>query len=244
MNKRSTLLQLIVLLLIMSLVAIWGCGKKSVHRPSDSQTTASQSRTPSPSYTVMGQTYTPIKTAANYKETGIASWYGKKFHGRLTASGEVYNMYQRTAAHRILPMQTWLVVTNLDNNKTTRVRVNDRGPFVKNRILDLSYQAAKELGMIGPGTARVRIEAANTSPAGAPGPFYIQVGSFTQKDNARHLCRTLRHQGYAASRIHPITLDGTTYWRVHAGVFTSLGQARQAMTTLSRRFPACFMLAD
>ena len=250
MKSPASLLP-VLLILTMSLTVVWGCGKKTVHQPPSQRIEASPRPKPKPkprktqkTYTVMGQTYSPVPAATNYSETGIASWYGKKFHGRLTASGEVYDMHQRTAAHRILPMQTRLVVTNLDNGRTTRVRVNDRGPFVKNRILDLSYQAAKDLGVVGPGTARIRIEAENASEAVATGPFYVQVGSFTIKDNALHLRNTLQHKGYAKSRIHPITLHGQTYWQVHAGIFTSLADAEHALQTLSARSPSCFILAD
>ncbi len=257
----------------LTISGLFGCSKKIVHRPKSTHTrTVSKPQHPTnptsgqqpaqevwqknrqlvpkpskkrpKSYTVMGQTYTPLHHADNYSETGIASWYGKKFHGRLTASGEVYNMYGRTAAHRILPMHTWIVVTNLDNNKTIRVRVNDRGPFVKNRILDLSYQAAKDLGVVGPGTAHVRIEAENTSREAVTGPFYIQVGSFTVQENASKLCQTLCKQGYTKSRLNAIALHGQPYWQVHAGTFATMPQAKQAMEELSVRFPSCFILAD
>jgi len=226
-----------------------GCGKKTVYQGTSPQTKVKvpsrpQAKKTQKTYTVLGQTYTPVQSAANYTETGIASWYGKKFHGRLTASGEVYNMYQQTAAHRLLPMQTRLKVTNLDNGRTTRVRVNDRGPFVKNRILDLSYQAAKDLEIVGPGTAHVRIEAEKTPADGFTGPFYIQVGSFTIKDNALNLRNKMQGEGYAQSRIHPISLDGKTFWQVHAGIFATLTDAEQALQRLSARTPSSFILAD
>jgi rare lipoprotein A len=228
-----------------------GCGKKTVYQgqPPRTKVPVSSPSRPQPqktqkTYTVLGQTYTPVHSADNYSETGIASWYGKKFHGRLTASGEVYDMYQPTAAHRILPMQTRLKVTNLDNGRTTRVRINDRGPFAKNRILDLSYQAAKDLGIVGPGTAHVRIDAEETPAKGFSGPFYIQVGSFTIKDNALNLRDKMRGEGYTQSRIHPITLDGKTFWQVHAGIFTSLTDAEQTLQQLSAQTPSSFILAD
>jgi rare lipoprotein A len=226
-----------------------GCAKKTVYqggapRPEVPAPSRPQPQKTQKTYTVLGQTYTPVHSAANYTETGIASWYGEKFHGRLTASGEVYNMYQQTAAHRILPMQTRLKVTNLDNGRTTQVRVNDRGPFVKNRILDLSYQAAKDLGVVGPGTARVRIEAEGTPAEGFAGPFYIQVGSFTIKDNALNLRDKMREQGYTQSRIHPITLDEKTFWQVHAGIFTTMTDAQEELRRLSAQTPSSFILAD
>lgn len=109
-------------------------------------------------YTVLGKSYTPMKTRDSYKATGIASWYGKKFHGQKTSSGEVYDMYAMTAAHPTLPLPSYARVTNPVNGKSVVVRVNDRGPFLHNRIMDLSYAAAWKLGYIGNGSARVTVE--------------------------------------------------------------------------------------
>lgn len=247
MNQHISLLPLGIILMTC-LMAGMGCGSKIAvdqSRPVPPRTsTPSKHRATQKTYTVLGQTYTPLASATNYTETGIASWYGSKFHGRLTASGEVYDMHQRTAAHRTLPMQTWLTVTNLDNGKTTRVRINDRGPFVKNRILDLSFQAAKDLGIVGPGTARVRIRAEGTRTKWLAGPFYVQVGSFTIKDNAIKACTRMQQQGYAQSRIHPITLNGKTFWQVHAGKFATMADAQQALQQLSAHAPSSFILAD
>ena len=230
------------------MISLGGCAKKVT----STRTAPARSRvTPRPqkpgtqkTYTVMGQTYTPVASAEDYIEAGIASWYGKKFHGRLTASGEVYDMYQLTAAHRILPMQTMVEVTNRDNGKQILVRINDRGPFVNNRILDLSYAAAKQLGVVGPGTARVRIEAYGTNKKDLKGPFYIQVGSFTVAENAKRLRTKLIQQGYSQTRLHPIQLNKTTFWQVHAGMFQTLAQAENAKQDLLPETPACFILAD
>ncbi|HID69072.1 MAG TPA: septal ring lytic transglycosylase RlpA family protein, partial [Desulfobacterales bacterium] len=108
-------------------------------------------------YCINNRTYSPLPTADGYEETGIASWYGSDFHGRATSNGETYNMHDITAAHKLLPMHTMLLVTNLDNGKKTVVRVNDRGPFVQGRIIDLSLGAAKKIGLVRSGTARVKI---------------------------------------------------------------------------------------
>ncbi|WNC71253.1 septal ring lytic transglycosylase RlpA family protein [Thalassotalea psychrophila] len=110
-------------------------------------------------YQVFGKPYSVMKTAEGYKATGTASWYGKKFHGHLTSNGEVYDMYAFSAAHKSLPLPTYLQVTNLANNKSVIVRANDRGPFHQDRLIDLSYSAAYKLGMLSKGTAKVRIEA-------------------------------------------------------------------------------------
>ena len=111
------------------------------------------------SYKVFGKKYKTLRTHVGYAEEGIASWYGKKFHGRLTSSREVYNMYKLTAAHKSLPIPCYAKVTNLINNKSIVVRINDRGPFKKGRIIDLSYAAAKKLDIVSKGTAKVYVEA-------------------------------------------------------------------------------------
>ena len=110
-------------------------------------------------YNVFGKRYKTLKTHVGYVEEGIASWYGKKFHGRLTSTREVYDMYQLSAAHKSLPIPCYVKVTNLSNGKSLIVRVNDRGPFKKGRIIDLSYAAAKRLNIIEKGIARVFVEA-------------------------------------------------------------------------------------
>ena len=111
------------------------------------------------SYKVFGKKYYTKKTHVGYSEKGIASWYGKKFHGRLTSTRETYDMYKLTAAHKSLPIPCYAKVTNLSNNKSIVVRINDRGPFKKGRIIDLSYAAAKKLGIVSKGIARVHVEA-------------------------------------------------------------------------------------
>ncbi|MFV0436592.1 MAG: septal ring lytic transglycosylase RlpA family protein [Desulfopila sp.] len=123
-------------------------------------------------YVIKGVTYYPIPDATGFKQKGLASWYGDYFHGRPTSNGEKYNMYGMTAAHKILPMNTMVQVRNLDNGRKTVVRVNDRGPFVDGRIIDLSYTAASQLGVVGPGTSRVEIVAIteNSGPTPAMRP--------------------------------------------------------------------------
>lgn len=113
-------------------------------------------------YRVFGKTYKVAKSSKNYEEKGVASWYGRKFHKKRTSSGERYNMYSMTAAHKTLPFATRLVVTNLKTGRQITVRVNDRGPFVSNRVIDLSYAAAKKLGIVGQGLARVHVKAVDS----------------------------------------------------------------------------------
>ncbi len=128
-----------------------------------------------PSYTVHGKTYHVLGSAAGYYATGMASWYGRKFHGRLTSSGEPFDMFKLTAAHRSLPIPTYVRVTNLDNGRQSVVRVNDRGPFHSDRIIDLSYAAAVKLGFADRGTARVRVEVLEQAPR-----YVLQAGAFRE----------------------------------------------------------------
>jgi rare lipoprotein A len=125
-------------------------------------------------------------------QTGLASWYGPDFHGKATSNKEIYNMYDMTAAHNTLPFGTYVMVTNLENGRTATVRINDRGPFVGNRIIDLSYAAGRVLGMIGPGTARVRLEILKDISPAAGGAWSVQVGSFISKENASRMADALR----------------------------------------------------
>ena len=151
------------------------------------------------SYTVDGVTYHVMKDGRGYREKGLASWYGLKFHGKRTSSGEPYDMYAMTAAHKTLPLPTWVRVTNLDNGKSVVVKVNDRGPFHAGRIIDLSYAAASKLGMLGHGT--VPVEVVTVTPDSArPSlahrfPLWIQAGAFSDPQNARRLLQRLKGAG-------------------------------------------------
>ncbi len=161
--RRISLVRLVLLFLgLLPLVCCSGCGsKKPVTRPPISGTGKQRAKTPATQrpYVIKGITYYPIPSAKGYREQGIASWYGEPFHGRRTSNGEIYDMYGDTAAHKTLPMHTMLLVRNLDNGRSTVVRINDRGPFVRERIIDLSYSKARELGLASRGTARVEIVA-------------------------------------------------------------------------------------
>jgi len=148
-------------------------------------------------------------------ETGIASWYGYPYHGRAAASGEIYDMEKLTAAHRTLPFNTWVRVYNLDNSKTVDVRVNDRGPFVDGRIIDLSHAAARDIAMIGPGTARVRLEVIEAPVPPASGRFAVQVGAFRERDNAERVCGDMKKR-FGSARL--VQRDGKpSLWRVLVG---------------------------
>lgn len=161
------------------------------------------------SYTVLGHTYHVMRSSRGYVERGIASWYGTKFHGRTTSSGEIYSMYKMTAAHKTLPIPSYVQVTNLQNGKKVIVRVNDRGPFHPNRIIDLSYVAAKKLGIASNGTGLVEVrsidprtwqrerfepapvKSANRAPIKPENTLYIQAGAFASRYNAEQLKKKL-----------------------------------------------------
>lgn len=156
-------------------------------------------------YVIFDRKYYPIPSAEGFIEKGVASWYGGDFQGLRTSNGEVYNMYEMTAAHKTLPMGTMLLVKNLANGKKIVVRVNDRGPFVQGRIVDLSYKAAKSLGMVIGGIARVEIVALAESDDGgmtlpardlSTGEYYVQIGTFAQKFNALKLQKRFAKAGH------------------------------------------------
>ena len=194
-----------------------------------------------PVYEVFGETYRVMNSSSGYKERGVASWYGKKFHGRLTSNREPYDMYAMTAAHKTLPLPTYVKVRNLRNDKSIVVRVNDRGPFVRGRIIDLSYGAAKKVGLVGPGTARVKIVALGAVDGPKElekqkrtyvpvdyqqGVFTFQVGAFRDKNNAEKL-RTRLDENYQNAHITTYESPDGVFYRVRVGRFTTLEQARR-----------------
>lgn len=206
--------------------ALHGCASKP-EVPSTADTTRSivnpprSARGNPPFYEVFGKRYHVLDSSDGYRERGIASWYGRDFHTLPTSSGERYDMYAMTAAHKTLPLPTWVEVRNLENGKRVIVRVNDRGPFVDDRIIDLSYSAAKEIDMIRNGTARVEVRAlgappgeplqasanpgfslisdaaaATAEPEIQPQRMFVQVGAFSEHANARRLVDQLQSGGF------------------------------------------------
>ncbi len=187
-------------------------------------------------YSVFGKMYYPLKDASGYRERGIASWYGKKFHGKKTSSGEAYDMYSMTAAHKTLPLPSYVRVRNLNNGRSVTLRVNDRGPFLENRLIDLSYAAAQRLGIVGSGTGIVEVVGINTdepassnmtaqAPATAPAStdnavqphLYLQVGAFTRRDNAENLRQQLERAEFKPVQVQVASQDQTTVYRVRIG---------------------------
>lgn len=202
-------------------------------------------------YVINNIKYFPISSSAGYIDTGIASWYGPDFHGRPTSNGERYNMYKATAAHKILPMNTMLLVKNLENGREMVVRINDRGPFVRGRIIDLSYASAKKLGVIRKGTAKVKIIALAPSQDGrliAPpnfneGEFYVQIGAFKQKSNALGLRKRFIDAGHTAV-VRQYEIKKDTFYRVQVYVGTQLHNAKRAeKALLEKGYKGAFIVA-
>jgi rare lipoprotein A len=202
------------------------------------------------SYVVLGKRYRTLGSSRGFVQRGVASWYGTKFHGRRTSNGEVYDMYRMSAAHKRLPIPTYLEVTNLENGRRVIVRVNDRGPFHDNRIIDLSYAAASRIGMLGKGTALVEIRAidpaaprpatvtrvarnaapqADTAgvhiPAAAAPRIFLQAGAFSSSDNARRLRRRLEGALARSVRIVPVASTVGSVHRVQVGPLASIEAA-------------------
>jgi rare lipoprotein A len=181
-------------------------------------------------YAVLGNTYTPNTGRRTHSEEGLASWYGRRFHGKKTASGELYDMYAMTAAHPTLPIPSYVRVTVLGTGKTVVVRINDRGPFHSKRIIDLSYTAAYKLGFIKKGSERVRVERLDSRTSNTQGDalrdgVYLQVGAYSRPENAQQMRERLAHAlELDASRTH-VVLNGTLH-RVHLGPYPSDDDAR------------------
>ena len=168
--------------------------------------------------------------AGAYTEEGVASWYGNPFDGRRTSNGEIYDMHQFTAAHRTLPFGAMVRVTNLSNGMQTEVRINDRGPFVANRVIDLSLSAAQAIGMVGPGTAHVRLEMISGADPNL-GFFGVQVGAFAVKENADKLRAQLAAR-YSQVSVVPFNSPNGNFFRVRVGRVPTEAAAAQIATQL------------
>lgn len=205
-------------------------------------------------YTVLGKSYRVMPSADGYVERGVASWYGQKFHGRQTSSREIYDMCSFSAAHKTLPLPSYVRVTHLDTGESVVVRVNDRGPFHSGRIIDLSYAAAVKLGLDRTGTARVEVRAltpdgedagpvlgagsAPMPPPRAPEPppvadsgrHVVQVGAYRERDNARRIARQLEDAGIDGVEVEDARVNGDKVWRVRVGPLA----AEAAATVIDR----------
>ena len=206
-------------------------------------------------YRVGGTWYKPIPHAKGFSQQGIASWYGKKFHGRKTSSGEIYDMYAMTAAHKTLPLGTWVQVRRPDSGEQIVVRINDRGPFVRGRIIDLSYTGAQKLNIVGAGTARVEINALGKRRQTASGDTFVpvdyyngaftfQVGAFSSRDNAERL-RTKLGRTFANAHVTPFDRGDAIFYRVRVGRCDDLNDAVAYEQVLANSgYPDAFIVAE
>jgi rare lipoprotein A len=249
------------LLLAVSLAACAGNGPQRIAAPPSRAVASSPGSTSAlppvrsdrgnpPFYEVFGRRYHVLPSSAGYVQRGVASWYGRDFHGLSTSSGETYNMHAMTAAHTTLPLPTWVEVTNLANGKRVVVKVNDRGPFVDNRLIDLSYAAATALDMVQSGTTRVEVRAVAPPPdtfradatlAAAPQPLpasvgataipieqmFLQIGAFSQPENAERLVARLRASGFANPTVVSEPDKRRMLHRVRLGPIASAGEFDQ-----------------
>ena len=261
----------ILLFFAATILLTTGCAKKiirnapaskqSVRAPATVKRAPPSGRVPATQrpYRIDGKTYYPLPSAEGFEQRGIASWYGNPFHGRKTSNGETYNMHRMTAAHKTLPMNTRLLVKNLENGKETVVRINDRGPFVRGRIIDLSNAAARRLGVVEKGTAKVKLVAlgeAATFKQGQGtverflphqdfrhGDFYVQIGSFTNKANANRLKDKMIAWG-RKTVIQTWRGPEKTYYRVQVRAGTELDHASRVERALSEAgYPGAFVVA-
>jgi rare lipoprotein A len=243
----------IFFLLLFSFLMVSCAGNKPVEviGPVSSRTLPPPDKTkglPVDSYVVNGERYYPLPEAMGFIETGKASWYGADFHGRPTSSGESYDMYKKTAAHKTLPLGTYVKVLNLENNESTIVRINDRGPFVKGRIIDLSYGAAKDIDI----ALGKEIGEAPSGNGSQPlldlrdfetGEFTVQVGAFRDKNNANNLAERLRTKFDYVNVMEYFNEGNQVFFRVHVSRSTSLAKAGEVEKALEEMgFSEAFVL--
>ena len=235
-------------LLLLVLVLLQACGGAPTKYPKSGK-----------SYVINGKRYHILASSHGYSEKGAASWYGKYFHGRKTASGERYNMYAMTAAHKTLPLGTWVEVENLRNRRTITVRINDRGPFVRGRIIDLSYAAASKLNMANAGVATVRVTALGVAEKRKigrkvetvlvqpksynKGRFAVQVASLQDPAKARALAARMRKQ-FGSATVTEFDRGDALFYRVQVGDNHSMESANNMQLRLERMgFDGCFVVA-
>jgi rare lipoprotein A len=242
---------------IFTTVATSSCTTyQRAYPPADQRQTTRQPATQKP-YSIDGKRYEPLSSHQGFVQEGIASSYGLEFHGRTTSNGERFDMNAMTAAHKTLPMGVYVRVQHKRSGKEVEVRINDRGPFVGDRIIDLSESAAGRLGMIQEGVAPVKVTALGyksdeqTGSAGYRQPasydsgvFALQVASFTIRSNAYRYSDELRKK-YGTADVQEAQLQGKTYYRVRMGRYTSLRSAQAGQEQYGRNgFAGCFVVAE
>ncbi|MGH6636726.1 MAG: septal ring lytic transglycosylase RlpA family protein [Gammaproteobacteria bacterium] len=238
---------------ILPIAMMAGCGtlpaKRGVTAPDENKPALQRQQPSRESYVVDGQRYYILKSSQGFVETGVASWYGSKFHGRRTSSGEIYDMYRMTAAHKHLPLPTYVKVTNLFNGRSALMKVNDRGPFIPGRVIDLSYAAALTLDIAAEGIAPVKIQAldfeSNKSAKHSPvlpanatraekAAVFLQVGAFASLANAERLRHKVRGILRHTVRVHKFVTANRLLYRVHIGPFPNAKTADSVWPRLSR----------
>ena len=252
-SRTFTVLCNSAVLLLCSSLIVTACGTKrtGVDRAPDGSKLKGHQKP----YTVNGERYEPLRSADGFTQTGVASWYGPDFHGKRTSNGEIYDMHGMTAAHKTLPLGVFVKVENRDTGKEAVVRVNDRGPFVKGRIIDLSYAAAKQLDVVQHGTARVRIEALGYRAKGTDGKetysaadydrgdFTVQTGAFTVFANAERQSNEMKNK-HEFSEVRKAEVKGETFYRVYAGKYASLKTAEAARERFEDNgYPGSFVVS-
>lgn len=252
-NKGRVSRVLVVALIITSLVE--GCARRP---PPQTGVTPPGLRSQKP-YQINGIWYYPLPSAEGYVEEGLASWYGSEFHGKPTACGEPYDMFAMTAAHKTLPLGTYVKVTNLRDGRSTILRINDRGPFVAGRIIDLSCQGAQQIGGLS-GVIPVRVEAVQVAseqkvgkntywktdpvPSFRYGQFTIQIGAFREPSNAQRL-KQIMNRTYQDVQIQSVQYGGNELYRVQVGRYADLVLAQQELQQLRQiGFADAFVVAS
>jgi rare lipoprotein A len=237
---------------IVALFMVFGCAGRT---PTSKPPAPGPPGYPKP-YQVLGQWYQPLPHSEGFRQNGYASWYGREFHGKKTSNGEDYDMYAMTAAHKTLPLGTYVRVHNLENNRSAVVRINDRGPFVRGRIIDLSYAAADEIGIVDSGTAWVEVVAlgrpaaadgatpAYTAEDYSHGNFTYQVGAFVLRENAERQKRELE-QKYSDAHITVYDRGDQIFYRVRVFRFTTLEEAaRHEEILIHDGYPQAILVAE
>ncbi len=265
MKRKLSVLLGFFLVCTLFFPSLCGCSSKLRKPPSSSGKTVGYAKQlvstgTSRPYKVLGKWYQPLTNAQGFSQTGVASWYGEKFHGKQTACGEIFDMDTISAAHKTLPLGTYVRVNNLKNNKTLDLRINDRGPFVAGRVIDLSKAAAKALGVYHPGTAPVEVVVLGVAPQLAStngtvpyqavnyysGNFTIQVGAFSDLNNAKKLWKKLDrlYRNVHITPYHPHSGKGRLY-RVAVGRCSTLDRAEKYEETMKEKgFKDAFMVAE
>lgn len=250
---------ILVLLALLAALSMTACSKRIYSTPPSGGSTAPSGTASLPKnydpktrpYTVLGRRYYPLQSAKGYDEIGMASWYGEDFHGKKTANGFIYDMYGVSAAHKTLPLGTQVRVTNLENGRSVVLIINDRGPFVRGRILDLSYGAAKKLGSVERGVVKVRITAIGSIPSRtvvaekrpATGKtFRVRVGAFSILTNAERVLQQLHRLGYTDASISTVSRNSQILHVVQAGSFTNRSHAERILERLKRDFPESYIV--